>query len=328
MTSTSSNGDLGGQAGADADCASLAAAADLPPGTYKAWLSTSTINAVAKLGSARGFIRPDGQPFADQVSDIAGGSILNPLNLDESGGDVGRQNVWTGTNDAGTVNGSTTCGDWTIGSGSSFGEMGLSTGGAGAWSDDATETACLASAHFYCFDTSHVSTLTVTRVPGRIAFVSKGRFATSLAVSGADALCQSEATAAGLANPTQFLALLSTSTTSAASRFDMSAMSAPYVRPDGIEIADAPTLASGAILASGIWQHADGSYVTKFAAAAWTGSAAPNVTGTLATTCQDWVTLNGADTGSEGVSNVTDTWWSPGAIASCGNPAPVFCLEQ
>jgi hypothetical protein len=327
VTSTTSNGDLGGQAGADAECASLAAAASLPSATYKAWLSTSTLNAAAKLGTARGFVRPDGQPFADQVSDIAAGNILNPLILDESGNNLAHQIVWTGTTDAGIAS-PFACGDWLIGTGESFGELGETTGGAGAWSDDASETSCNALAHLYCFGTSRVSALTVTPAPGRIAFVSKGSFATSQGVAGADTLCQNEASAAGLANPTTFLALLSTSTAPAASRFDMSAMSAPYVRPDGIEIADAPTIAAGSTLDSGIWQHADGSYVTEFAAATWTGSAAPNDTGALSATCQDWMTTNGAATGSEGVSNVTDIWWNSGMSTSCLEPLSVYCLEQ
>ena len=273
MTSTTSNGDLGGQAGADAECASLAAAANLPSGTYKAWLSTSTLNAAAKLGTARGFVRPDGQPFADQVSDIAAGNILNPLILDESGNDLAHQNRVDRHHRRGHRQRVCTCGDWLIGTGVSFGELGESTGGAGAWSDDASETSCNAPAHLYCFDTSQVSALTVTPAPGASHSCPKGSFATSQGVSGADTLCQNEASAAGLANPTTFLALLSTSTAPAASRFDMSAMSAPYVRPDGIEIADAPTIAAGSTLDSGIWQHADGSYVTEFAAATWTGSA-------------------------------------------------------
>jgi hypothetical protein len=327
VTSTTANGDVGGQAGADAECASLAAAASLPSNTYKAWLSTSTLNAATKFGTARGFVRPDGRPFADQVSDITAGNILNPLILDEGGNNLAHQIVWTGTTDAGIAS-AFACGDWLIGTGVSFGELGESTGGAGAWSDDASETSCNASAHLYCFGTSQVSALTVTPAPGRIAFVSKGSFATSQGVSGADTLCQNEASAAGLANPSTFLALLSTSTAPAASRFDMSATSAPYVRPDGIEIADAPTIAAGSTLDSGIWQHADGSYVTEFAAATWTGSAAPNVVGTLSATCQDWMTTNGADTGSEGVSNVTDVWWNSGMSTSCAEPLSVYCLAQ
>jgi hypothetical protein len=272
-------------------------------------------------------VRPDGNPFADKIADITSGAILNPLNLDERGNDLGHQNVWTGTNDSGATS-PFACGDWSIGTGASFGELGESTGGAGAWSDDATATACTAFAHIYCFDTSHVSTLAVAAAPGRIAFVSKGSFGTGTGISGADTLCQNEASAAGLPNPTTFLAMLSTSTTPAASRFDMSAMSAPYVRPDGIQIADAPTVATGGALDSGIWQHADGSYVTEFAAQAWTGSTSPNVVGTSVTTCQDWTTHNGADTGSEGVSDVTDVWWNSNMSTACGDSLSIYCLQQ
>jgi hypothetical protein len=114
----------------------------------------------------------------------------------------------------------------------------------------------------------------------------------------------------------------------AASRFDMSATSAVYLRPDGIEIADAPTLAAGATLNSGIWQHADGTYVTEFAAAVWTGSTTPNVVGSLPVTCEDWTATSGSETGSVGVSNVTDTWWNSAATTSCVESLPVFCLEQ
>jgi len=327
VSSTTSDGDLGGQADADAECAGLAAAANLPSATYKAWLSTSTLSAAAKFAAARGFVRPDGQPFADTVSDIAAGDVLNPLILDESGNNLAHQIVWTGTTDAGLAS-PFACGDWLIGTGESFGELGETTGGAGAWSDDASETSCNAPAHLYCFGTSRVSALTVTPAAGRIAFVSKGSFATSQGVAGADTLCQNEAGAAGLANPTTFLALLSTSTVPAASRFDMSAMSAPYVRPDGIEIADAPTIAAGSTLDSGIWQHADGSYVTEFAAATWTGSATPNDAGALSATCQDWMTTNGAATGAEGVSNVTDIWWNSNMSTSCVEPLSVYCLAQ
>jgi hypothetical protein len=331
VTSTTFTGDLRGQTGADTECATLATAAGLS-GTWKAWLSTSTLDAVTKLGSARGFVRPDGKPFADRVSDIKAGKILNPLTLDEAGIDDGFQEVWTGTTNDGLVAGSSTCADWTSTSMMVFGEVGVSTGGPGAWSDEGGSSgrsnSCSANSAFYCFDTSHISTLTVTRVSGRVAFVS-GFFSTKLGVSGADAQCQTEATNAGLANPSNFLALLSTSTMAAASRFKLSAMDAPYVRPDGIKIADAPTIAEGGILDSGIWQHADGSYVTGLANLVWTGSPVPNMTGTLADTCQDWSTTDFSKLGREGESNITDpSWWNLDA-SSCGDPlAGVYCLEQ
>lgn len=327
VTSATLSGNLGGLAGADAECASLASAASLPAGTYKAWLSTSTVNASSRLGSARGFVRPDGKPFADRVSDITAGTIYNPLSLDESGEDIGFQNIWTGTADDGTAT-TETCSDWTDGSNNSFGEEGSPTGGPGAWSDRGGAGGCASPEPFYCFDTSHVTPLTIASTTGRLAFISASSFDTALGISGADSVCQDDATAAGLANPTHFLALLATSTATPASRFDLSAMSTPYVRPDGIKIADAPTIAAGTELNSGIWQHADGSYAGEFSSAAWTGSSSPSSVGTLATTCQDWSTLNGVNLGSEGEGNDTSLWWETGGSVSCGAGLPVYCLEQ
>ena len=252
----------GGLAGGDIECANVAAIAGRS-GTWKAWLSTSTVNAKDRLGSARGFIRPDGQPFADQVSDIAAGKILNPLILDENGNNVddpeGFDVVLTGTSTNGTSTGDT-CADWTSDSSPTGAATGQLSGGPTVWTDFEAAP-CGEPEPLYCFDTSHVSPLTVTPVSGRIAFVSKGTFVFSPSgLSGADALCMNEASAAGLKNASKFLALLSTSTASAASRFDLSATSAPYVRPDGIKIADATTIAAGGALNSGIWQNADGTY--------------------------------------------------------------------
>jgi hypothetical protein len=317
-----------GLAGADTKCAALATSAGLPTGTYKAWLSTSTVNAVSRLGSARGFVRVDKAPIADQISDLTSGKILNPITLDETGADArfpGNSDVWTGSTNAGAVVGGSTCDDWTSVSGSVFGETGHFDGGPTQWSD-AAGSSCNNGAqnHLYCFDTSHTTALTVTPAPGRLAFMSTGNFNPSTGVPSADTLCQSEATAAGLANPGTFLALLSTSTASAASRFDMSAMSAPFVRPDGIKIADAPTLAAGMVLDSGIWQHADASYFSGFDPTVWTGSATPNATS--ANTCTDW-TSNSAK-GTDGFATETEImWWRSFDMTSCSSK-PVYCLEQ
>lgn len=89
VTSTTYNGDLGGLAGADQKCQALAEAAGLPANVYKAWLSTSNENAKDRLGSARGWVRKDGKPFADTVADIVSGKIFHPLRIDENGADTG-----------------------------------------------------------------------------------------------------------------------------------------------------------------------------------------------------------------------------------------------
>ena len=65
---------LGGHLGADALCAQRAEAGGLPSNTYVAWLSTSTVDAKTRLAGARGWVRPDGLPFADTLESPRGGS--------------------------------------------------------------------------------------------------------------------------------------------------------------------------------------------------------------------------------------------------------------
>ncbi len=341
VTSATFNGNFGGLAGGDTECASLATSAKLPSGTYTAWLSTennsvSFVNASDRLGSARGFVRPDGQPFADTVSNITAGRILNPLSLDETGSDIGGVGsfVWTGTTNAGTVAGGPSpkpilaCGNWTFSDSSDMGAFGI-IGGPGVWSDGGflgDGQPCNFDYHLYCFDTSHISPLTVTAAPGRHAFVSKGSLDTTMGLPGGDTLCQDEANAAGLANPTHFLALLSTSTASAASRFNLSGPQ--WVRPDGIKIADPATLAAGSALDSGIWQNADGTYLTT-QTYVWTGSSTPSTTGTTAETCTNWTTNSAAVNGAVGLSNLANTaWWNSGDQSGCNAALSVYCLEN
>src|SRR6202023_4310935 len=98
-----------------AKCAGLATSAGLPTGTYKAWLSTSTVNAIDRLGSARGFVRVDKAPIADEISDLTSGKILNPIDLDETGHDQrfpGNSDVWTGSTNDGMLGSTGTCDDW------------------------------------------------------------------------------------------------------------------------------------------------------------------------------------------------------------------------
>jgi hypothetical protein len=180
----------------------------------------------------------------------------------------------------------------------------------------------------YCFDISHVTPLTVTKTPGRIAFVTKGTLDNTSGIAGADSLCAAEASAASL--PGTFQALLSTSTTPAAMRsgFNFSAMSEPYVRPDGIKIADAPTIAAGAPLDSGVWQNADGTYVTTFSLP-WTGSSTPSSPTTTAQTCDDWSTNSDPASGDIGETRHSgEFWWNAGTTALCGNSLPIYCLQE
>ena len=58
-------------------------------GTFVALLSTSTVDAKSRLGTARGWVRTDGKPFADRQEDLfrsnCGSALYYPPRLDEFG---------------------------------------------------------------------------------------------------------------------------------------------------------------------------------------------------------------------------------------------------
>ncbi len=106
------NGNLGGLSGADAICQSTAQAANLP-GTYRAYLSSlqanTPINAPSRMGTASGWVRVDGVPVMNSITQFAVGQVFNAPRLTESGLDVNQTQfpyVWTGTNAGGTYDSS------------------------------------------------------------------------------------------------------------------------------------------------------------------------------------------------------------------------------
>jgi hypothetical protein len=146
VSSTIMNGNLGGLAGADATCASLASQAGLP-GTFKAWLSSSTVNVADRMTHSNGiYYRADGSGgrvvMATSWSALVAGSITAAVATDERGVVRGNNYVWTGTNEAGVASGPW-CDDWTSSSPSVSGRVGFSSAGSldngglanGGWTD-------------------------------------------------------------------------------------------------------------------------------------------------------------------------------------------------
>ncbi len=315
VTSGTVAANFGGLAPGDTLCQSAATSAGLA-GTWVAWLSDASTDAKSRLGAARGFVRTDGTPFGDTIASIAAGHLFHTLRLDEHGVDVGTATVWTGTDADGTKS-SSTCTNWTTTSGSA--ETGTTGGGPDAWTARISQT-CNAQRHLYCFETDKTATLTPSAAPGNTIFVSNGTFTPGGGTSAADALCDGEASAGGLSGT--YVALLATSTQSAAARVVLSALN---VRKDGISVGSGPTLAAGGTLPSGIWQTASGAYVGG--GAVWTGATAPNVVGTAASTCNDWTSTT-STTGIFGLPMFADaTWWDSGT-QTCGTAFRLYCVPQ
>ena len=114
VTSLNYNGNRSGLADADADCTTAATGAG-QTGTWTAWLSDSTTDAVDRIfdGGTR-YQLINGTVIADNMADLLDGTLDAPILIDESGNDVvGSFEVWTGTVADGTNPGVVWCSDWT-----------------------------------------------------------------------------------------------------------------------------------------------------------------------------------------------------------------------
>jgi hypothetical protein len=111
-------GDLGGLAGADAKCQTLAEAAGLL-GHYKAWLSTTTVAAGDRLTHSNfPYKNVDNETIADDWTDLIDGALSYPIIKDEYGTPmVSMTGAWTNTSANGTSTstwtwGAHTCNEW------------------------------------------------------------------------------------------------------------------------------------------------------------------------------------------------------------------------
>jgi hypothetical protein len=131
-------GNLGGLTGADAVCQSLAQAAGAGTKTWRAYLSTSTVDAKSRIGNGPWF-NAKGVQIASSVADLhsANNKISAETALTEKGTApnylVGnppapaaqplQHDILTGTNEDGTKN-ADTCNNWTVGDASAKAMLG------------------------------------------------------------------------------------------------------------------------------------------------------------------------------------------------------------
>ncbi|MCA9650965.1 MAG: hypothetical protein KC501_13700 [Myxococcales bacterium] len=157
-SSTMFTGDMGGLAGADAECQALANAAGLP-GIYMAWLSTATESPSTRMTpSAQPYVRPDGVQVAPNWAGLVDGSLDAPINVTETGGAVpignttcgggGFATVWSATNTAGNTAGGSNCSGWTSTAGGS--QWGRADQTSGSWTSWCSGGVCTWLSPIYC----------------------------------------------------------------------------------------------------------------------------------------------------------------------------------
>ncbi len=249
VTSSALAANLGGLAAYDAQCNALASAAginnfDAPGGTaFVAWMSDGVTTAASRLGSARGFVRRDGVPFADDVASLLGQSrVLGVLSLDELGRDAGNREVMTGISNDGSIDPAWSCAGWNSASIVDGVAVGYSHGGPNAWSLGDFRS-CDIARPIYCLARNRTAAVTPPSLGGtRRVWVSSPY---TPGVTTPDAHCQGDRPG----GVTMARALIATSTVLASSAVTLATT---YVRPDGHVVGTGAQLAAEATLQSGI----------------------------------------------------------------------------
>jgi hypothetical protein len=291
------------------------------PGTFVAWLSAGLMGAKTRLGSARGWVRTDGKPFADEVADLASGVFWYPPRLDELGVDVGPVRVMTGTMGDGTP-APNDCSALTGGTGEGI-SAGLATSTHRRWTFDQQIVTCASQNRLYCFQTDLQVPLNPIAANGRKAFLSSA-WIPSNGLAGADAQCAADATGASLGGT--FKALLATSFATAASRFNASGLT--WVRTDGVALAPTAAAVLAGTVDTTLEVDAAGGYVDDDVA--WSGvsgTGTPGTVGTTTGTCTDWT----GTTGNGGVGLVhesTARWFAFTTFACTTTSNRLYCLEE
>ena len=126
VSSLTYNGNLGGLSGADATCQSLANGAGLK-GTYKAWMSDSTASPSTRFTQLPvPYVLVNGTVIANNWADLIDGTLAAPINISQTGTNMGVPSTWTHTKINGTAYGAANnCNNLTDSTGTYNGSVGV-----------------------------------------------------------------------------------------------------------------------------------------------------------------------------------------------------------
>jgi len=362
VTSTAGNGNFAtwpgasgvGAAAADSICAARATAVGLP-GTYVAWVSTSSDDAYCRvhgLTGKRSGLNPCGgtlptgagpwvltdapqpTPFALTTPELVlpALAVLNPPRRNENGAVV-HGGIWTGSDSSGaaievapSIIGD--CGGWTSSSGN--GEIGSTDETGWGWGSNGTAPCASNVYHLLCLEVGTGGDPLPTRAGGaRLAFVTsksgKGDLSTwadsgaQSGLPGADAVCRKLALDGNLPYPNSFKAWLSTQATDAIDRF---AIEGEWMRLDRVRVASSIAELIGGTLASPINMTEQRVYLGNHGA--WTGTM--NNGTALLPQCGEWDSQAG--TGVYGSVQDTVAWSRNFDLASCDTGFHMYCLQD
>ena len=299
------NGNLGGVTGADAICQAEAAIASLD-GEFIALLKADTRPDPAQLfANSRGWQLPSGRWVADLPTQLSDGSFFQPINEYSDGIVVDAANdgyrVWSG--DFANFH----CNNW------------LSTVPQGdqAWLAQWRRLSdgphpCSETLRLFCFERGQQHAFTQPPITHKRIFLSNGEFTPGSART-ADALCQTEATAALL--PGTYQALLPAPGVAALDNL-LDARTTTYQRVDGITVG---LLGTSAVQHTYITLSADGTVPAD--SGVWTGGDPAVV---QVNTCNNWRSAAGMAERSAAF----DWPGFEGLVDQCSTALRLYCIER
>jgi hypothetical protein len=271
------------------------------------------------------WLRIDGAPFGATIDQMIypTGRIYHPMTLDETGAAVSLSEAYfTGTDREGVLHAGYTCVDWTAAN-SDWATLGLPRTTTDQWSHGGSSP-CSSARRLLCLQTGAGKVLPPFWEPGARVFVSSQVWTGNLGgISGADDKCRSLAADAGLPAPDSFEAMLSASGSPAVGRLTHDG---PFVRIDGVRVADSKADLFDGELAASINVTEHGTYIGNHAA--WTGSNADG--SSTGIDCSGWLSSNSGGSATHGgVNQVDSSWLSDFSPVPCGPSAfHIYCVSE
>ncbi|MBZ0103495.1 MAG: hypothetical protein K8I65_15150 [Thermoanaerobaculia bacterium] len=339
---------------ADSICRARAAAASLPNASlYRAWLSTSTVDAychVQGLSGTRanacgGASQPGGGPwylvngvstFTPDLATLTGPGrvVYRGVYFDEFGAGVPNSYdgaYWTGTAADGTAT-QQNCSNWTTGDGSTSGYYGTARGGSYVWTTWGHQS-CSVTKRLLCLEWGASETTSQPWAPGALVFVSTAQGLGNLAawpqagatvgIDAGDAICRNLASAAHLPSPASFVAWLSDDAHDAIDRLTTGG---PFRRLDGYPVASSKADLVDGIIGNSPHQDENGAYIQNHGSI-FTGTAGDGLA--TAFNCTNW-TNSQSGSGTYGYATLArdDAWTAWGDNGGCFGDHRLLCFSN
>lgn len=154
VSSVQYQGNLGGLAGADAKCQTLAANSALP-GTFRAWISDATTGPANRFDTSFTGVYQlvDGTLIAHGWPDLTDGTLSHAIDYSEVNDRMPVDaTAWSNTNPDGLGLKGAHCLSWTSSSAMNQGDSGFTSSKDSAWTFGAISGPCAAATRIYCFE--------------------------------------------------------------------------------------------------------------------------------------------------------------------------------